>query len=90
MVVTTPQSSAASCPPCHGNCNQGRTCPAHCSGGCEGGTRDCDCAGAVIGRYAQPRPRWQFLASALVLALSLVTGAYVLVSLAEMGWRALP
>lgn len=41
-----------SCPPCTGDCNQGRTCPAYCSGGCEGGTRDCDCAGALVdGHY---------------------------------------
>lgn len=38
-----------------------------------------------------PRPaRMRMLAGGIVLALTLVAGAYILVSLAEMGWRLLP
>ena len=46
--------------------------------------------GAPQGRE-KPRPTaTRLLAGGIVLALSLVSGAYIIVSLAEMGWRLLP
>lgn len=46
--------------------------------------------GAPRGRET-PRPaHMRMLAGGIVLALSLVAGAYILVSLAEMGWRLVP
>lgn len=46
--------------------------------------------GSPSGRERSRPSRNRMLTGALVLALSLVAGAWILVSLAEMGWRLLP
>jgi len=50
-----------------------------------------DRAGPVSGRMPLPEPTARRrLAAALFLAVCLVAGAYVIVTLAELGWRMLP
>jgi len=90
MDTTEQAAPRATCPPCTGNCNQGRTCPANCTGGCEGGTRDCDCGAAIVGRVIEPPARWKRLTTSLILVVGLVAAAYIVVSLGEMGWRMVP